>query len=1048
MASSLAWTAQSAADVAEQPHPRGSTIHTLVADSILRHPDRIAVREGDHLLSYRDLDRLAQDFAAELTSAGARPGDIVPLLMPRSARLAIAALAVLRCGAAYAALDPAWPAGHLARLLSLIDSPVLITDRAVPGPAARLAPTDWDGMAATLRSPRPHTPVDVDGTAAATVFFTSGTTGLPKGVVSPHLGTVRLFHDCPFATFDEHTVMPLAAAVPWDVLSCELWGPLMNGGCVTVVTDRYLLPSGLREFVTRYGVQTVFFTPTLFNMIVDEDVGAFAGLEQVLIAGERASPGHCARLLAHHPDVVLINAYGPAEATTFASAQHVRPEDCRLPGGVPLGHPLPHTGLHVWDGTRECATGEIGELLISGAGLALRYLGDPALTDERFVTVRVDGRAVRVYRTGDRAHRDRQGRLFFDGRDDRQIKIRGHRIELGAVETAVAAVPGVTWCRALPVQDDDGSYRDLYLAYTSPATPPVEPGQILAFVEDRLPAYLIPRRLLRIDRPPMSGTGKLDERELIHRMAATAPAPPTPSATAAEPDDVASIVSTVVDTVLGRSVEPDQDFFAAGGTSIEFGVLCTRLAARLNRPVPLSVAIQRATPRRLTEWLDGHQPADDRAASASTKPDDRPLPLSEMQTSFWMRQSLDPTDVSGLCPVVHVVDGALERRPLDQAFHDVVERHPALRAGYTFDDDGTTLVAVPATGVVRDAVTWLAPAETDAEAVRALAGVLMRPLDVEEGPVWRAVAVPSRDGTRTTLGIVVHHIAFDGWSETVLVADLSRAYAARRAGREPDFPPIPTPADARRRLADRLAAVDLDAQRRYWRETLRGVPALPLPAPAGSSDGRRTASESSTRTFRLDPTIGVEVGRLAEKHATTPFAVLLSAYAAALARLTDKRDFGLGVTVSRRAGAGIDDLVGCFVETVCLRPRPAVESGWPDLLDGMLPVIRDGMAAQDLPFSEVVRLVNPARGRHNPLYQVLFVYQDHPRTDGSFAGHPMRRVPLPAVHGVCELVVEVWPEPDGGYTVDMTYQIQALEADFVTGSFDRFAGILTQRDRR
>jgi non-ribosomal peptide synthetase component F len=170
--------------------------------------------------------------------------------------------------------------------------------------------------------------------------------------------------------------------------------------------------------------------------------------------------------------------------------------------------------------------------------------------------------------------------------------------------------------------------------------------------------------------------------------------------------------------------------------------------------------------------------------------------------------------------------------------------------------------------------------------------------------------------------------------------------------------------------------------------------------------------------------------------------VLFSAFAATLARLTGQSDFGVGVTVSRRAGLGIDDVVGCFVDTVCLRPRPDLDSGWPALLNGTIPVIRDGLAAQALPFGDVVRLVNPPRGRRSPLYQVLFVYQDFERPAESMAGHPMRGLPFPLRQVGCELVMEIWPVPDGGYTVDLTYQTAAITPEFVTGAGTAFAALL------
>ncbi|MEV6350753.1 condensation domain-containing protein [Actinoplanes sp. NPDC051851] len=524
-------------------------------------------------------------------------------------------------------------------------------------------------------------------------------------------------------------------------------------------------------------------------------------------------------------------------------------------------------------------------------------------------------------------------------------------------------------------------------------------------------------------------------------MAALVDAASSPGGTVAvrpaATDPALAMALEVASAVLGGPLDPDTDFFILGGTSLDLAVICTRLAAALGHPIPISEAIRRPTARLLAEWAGDREPEPVGPAPADeVEADGAEVPLTPMQASFLMRQVMNPDDLSGHCPLICRVDGPLDPGALVTAFGDVIRRHAALGATYTFTaDDQPVAVLDAATG---DHDITLLPGSTDvASAVTAVASVLMRPLDIQNAPPWRAAVTPILDGTATVLGIVVHHVAFDGHSEGVLVEDLSRAYHARLHGAEPRYPvDVPTLAESARVLRDCTAGVDLDAQRSFWRDLLHAVPDLDLPVPGGArrSGGTRVGGHDGaavTHTVEVDAETVRALSRIAQDHATTPFAVLLSAWAAALARVTGQQDFGVGVTVSRRAGAGLDRVVGCFVETLCLRTRPAAGADLATLLDSTLPGIRAAIAARDIPFTEVVRLVNPPRTGRDPLYQVLFVYQERPWAAVDFGGHSVRPLPFPPRQGVCELVVEMWPQPDGRVVVDLTYQTRAVTKECI-----------------
>lgn len=464
------------------------TIHGAVARRTAEAPDAVAVAHGGERVTYAELDLASNAHAAALWARGVRPGDVVPVLLPRGPRLIAVLLGVLKTGAAYAALDRRWPRPRVEAVTVALGADFVVDEGWNPPPGT-------------------FTPVAVSPADAASVFFTSGSSGEPKGVVSPHRGATRLF-GAAYADFGGGVLQ--AAPVPWDAHTIEVWGPLTSGGTVVVADGDYLMPDDLRAAV-KDGADTAFLTTSLFNLFVAEDPGCFTGLRQVLTGGEAASVPAFAGFLAAHPGIALVHCYGPVEATGFTTAHRVTPADLDVPTGIPIGSPMPETGVHVLD----------GEICVSGTGLALGYLGREDLTAAAFPTVAVDGVPTRVYRTGDHGFLDAEGVLHFQGRRDRQVKIAGHRIEPGEVETAVRNTPGIRACAVLPVPDAHGGHSALALFYVADDGGP-EPRALRRELIARLPRYLVPGVIRREDALPLNANGKLDRARLLAALNAQA----------------------------------------------------------------------------------------------------------------------------------------------------------------------------------------------------------------------------------------------------------------------------------------------------------------------------------------------------------------------------------------------------------------------------------------------------------------------------------------------------------------------------------------------
>lgn len=497
-------------------------IHRAVARHAQEHPEAIALVHAKGRLTYRELDDLAEDWAARLVELGVGPGTIVPVCLPRSLELVAALLGVLKCGSAYAALDRRWPEERLDLIARSLPAPVAVAEAGERRTFGGLV--TWHPPAEPP-SRRLTTALHVEATAPASVFFTSGTTGRPKGVLSPHRATTRLFaHGGPME-FGRGHVMLQGAPIPWDAFTLELWGMLTTGGTAVLIEGDYLLPGTLAESVETEGVNTVWLTVSLFNLFVEEDLDSFSGVERVFIGGERVSPSHAARFMSSYPDISLFNGYGPVESCVFATVHRVLPADCAAEEGIPIGRPVPATGVHVLEDGRELPPGDVGELCVSGAGLATGYLNDESLTAVKFPHVDLDGKPVRVYRTGDRGFLRPDGVFCFSGRADRQLKVRGHRIEPGEIEAHSNALTQVAQSVLVPVTCELGSVESLALFYT-PADAEASKGDgtdeeraIRLALGLSLPAYAVPDQIHRITRIPITPNGKTDRSALEAMLA-------------------------------------------------------------------------------------------------------------------------------------------------------------------------------------------------------------------------------------------------------------------------------------------------------------------------------------------------------------------------------------------------------------------------------------------------------------------------------------------------------------------------------------------------
>ena len=494
--------------------PEVDTVHRRFDRMRDASPDAVAVADAGASLTYALLGQAADALARRLRAAGVLPGEIVAVAMERSVAAVVAVLGVLKAGAAYLPLDLSHPPERLAFVLEDARAEVVVVDdvRAalpVPGRLRRIAATIADPQETIAPAP---IDVAVDDDALAYVMYTSGSTGTPKGVEIQHHAILRLVCDVDYVALGPDTRLLHCAPLGFDASTLEVWGALLNGGCVVVHDEAIPTGPGLAATIARHGVTTAWLTAALFNAVVDDDPVYLTGLRELFTGGEVLSVDHVRRMRRAAPHVRLCNGYGPTECTTF-TCTHAIPAELPEGTAIPIGRPIADTQVYVLNARMQpVPVGVVGELYVGGAGLARGYLNRPELTAQRFVPNPFGAAGTRLYRTGDQVRYRPDGTIEFLGRADTQVKIRGFRIELAEIDAVLSRHPGVRGCAVLARADLPGEKR-LVAYYVAAATPPSAP-ELRAHLAATLPDFMVPARYVCLDALPVTANGKLDRAAL------------------------------------------------------------------------------------------------------------------------------------------------------------------------------------------------------------------------------------------------------------------------------------------------------------------------------------------------------------------------------------------------------------------------------------------------------------------------------------------------------------------------------------------------------
>ncbi|BAY46081.1 amino acid adenylation domain-containing protein [Scytonema sp. HK-05] len=1049
-------------------YPKQVCIHELFEAQVEQTPDAVAVVFGSEQLTYKQLNQRANQLAHYLKELGVKPDALVGICVERSLSMVVGLFAILKAGGAYVPLDPAYPQERLNYILSDAQVSLLLTDSSPKISSPQLPinkdiredavsplqvvciDTDWDRIATTsTENPTPCSTV----AHLAYVIYTSGSTGKPKGVQIPHGAVVNFLTSMqrqPGLT--QADVVLAVTTISFDIAALELYLPLITGARIDLVT-REVASDGrlLSEQIAAGGATVMQATPATWRMLLAAGWGGVPGLK--ILCGGEALPGDLAQQLLA-TGAAIWNMYGPTETTVWSTVFEVAATQLLSQTSIPIGRPIANTQIYLLDShLQPVPIGVPGELHIGGDGLARGYLNRPELTAQKFIRNPFSQeQGSRLYKTGDLARYLPDGNIDYIGRIDNQVKIRGFRIELGEIEAVLRQHPSVLQAVVIAREDVPGDKRLVAYVVVTEHIPP-SLSELRRFLKEQLPDYMVPTAFVLLDTLPLTPNGKIDRRAL--------PAPDTSDFISdnnfvAPRNSTEEVLAALWAQVLGlERVGIHDNFFELGGHSLLATQVISRIRQAFGVEIPIQLLFETPTIADLATAITQSQNQGigiEEHQTIARVANRQSAPLSYVQQQLWLLAQLEPDSAAYNIVEAMQLQGDLNIDALQESLNAIVAHHEILRTTYIAEDGNPVQVIGAPRSVELKVINLINESLTEDSSTvqKLLQNEALRPFNLTSDLMLRACLIQrlapplplGQSPQENILLLVMHHIATDGWSMSILYEELTTLYQAFKDGLSNPLPELPIQyADFAVWQREWLSGEVLQKQLNYWKQQLTGAtPVLELPTdrprpPVQSYRGAR-------QFFVLPQSLSQALHGLSRQEGVTLFMTLLAAFQTLLYRYSRQEDILVGSPIAGRNREEIEGLIGFFVNTLVLRTDMSGNPNFRELLQRVRSTAMSAYAHQDLPFEKLVEQLQPERSlSYHPLFQVMFVLQNVPNQTLELPGLSITSVDVDHLASQFDITLSI-EETEQGLRGLWEYNTDLFDASSIERMSEHFQTLL------
>ncbi|WP_445252994.1 amino acid adenylation domain-containing protein [Nodularia sp. NIES-3585] len=829
-------------------YPHDLCIHELFEQQVERTPEAVAVVYEDQQLTYGELNCRANQLAHYLRSLGVSADVLVGICVERSIDMVVGLLGILKAGGAYVPLDPEYPTERLNFMLEDAQVSVLLTQQSLidrlPEHQAQLVglDTDWQLIS---QSSQENLITEVQSSNLAYVIYTSGSTGQPKGVEIIHRGVNRLLFGVEYLKLNATQRFLQMAPISFDASTFEIWGALLHGGLCVIFPESIPTSKKLGDEIDKHGINVLWLTAALFNVIIDENAQVLSGIRQLLIGGEALSVAHVHRGLERLPLTQIMNGYGPTESTTFTCCYPIARQLEKTVESIPIGRPIANTQIYILDQHLQAVPiGVAGELHIGGAGLARGYLNRPELTQAKFIpnpfdNSKISSQKSKLYKSGDLARYLPNGNIEYLGRIDNQVKIRGFRIELGEIETALSQHEKVQTNCVIAREDIPGNKR--LVAYIVPNSEnTATASQLRSYLKQKLPDYMVPSAIVILETLPLTPNGKIDRRAL--------PVPETRtgienSLVAPRTPIEAKLAQIWAQVLRLEIVGINDNFFELGGDSI-LSIQIIAQAKQAGIELSLKQLFANQTIAQLATVADTTKAIEIAQGLVTGR-----SPLTPIQQ--WFFQQNLPQQHHFNQSFLLTVPSDIKLEILEPVWQQLLQHHDALRLRFRqTQGEWQQTYAAPSH---RHIITYFdLSALTESQqktAIETTANQLQQSFNLSENLVQVALFKLGNQ-KQARLLIVIHHLVVDGVSWRILLEDLHTGYEQLSQGKTIQLPRKTTSfQDWAQKLTEYAGSNRLKSELNYWLNASKSeVPAIPVDYRKGAN----TVASTSAVSVSLD----------------------------------------------------------------------------------------------------------------------------------------------------------------------------------------------------